>query len=64
MRKCETQEARVRPEDGFRGRNSLTLCGHGRFFSEILPANMLIEAGAPIGHYEVEIEVEAMLETK
>jgi enamine deaminase RidA (YjgF/YER057c/UK114 family) len=32
---------------------------HGRFFSEILPANTLIQAGALIGDYEVEIEAEA-----
>ncbi len=32
---------------------------HRRLFSEILPANTLIEAGALIGDYEVEIEAEA-----
>jgi aryl-alcohol dehydrogenase-like predicted oxidoreductase/enamine deaminase RidA (YjgF/YER057c/UK114 family) len=37
---------------------------HGRFFSEILPANTLIEAGNLIGDYEVEIEAEAVLETQ
>ncbi|WP_137130986.1 aldo/keto reductase [Rhizobium sp. FY34] len=34
---------------------------HGRVFSEILPANTLIEAGALIGDYEVEIEAEAIV---
>lgn len=34
---------------------------HGRFFSEVLPANTLIEAGALVGDYEVEIEAEAIL---
>ena len=34
---------------------------HGRFFSEVLPANTLIEAGALVGEYEVEIEAEAVL---
>jgi aryl-alcohol dehydrogenase-like predicted oxidoreductase/enamine deaminase RidA (YjgF/YER057c/UK114 family) len=37
---------------------------HGRFFSEILPANTLIEAGNLIGDYEVEIEAEAVLEAQ
>jgi aryl-alcohol dehydrogenase-like predicted oxidoreductase/enamine deaminase RidA (YjgF/YER057c/UK114 family) len=35
---------------------------HGRVFGEILPANTLIEAGNLIGDYEVEIEVEAIVE--
>lgn len=35
---------------------------HGRFFSEVLPANTLIEAGALVGDYEVEIEAEAIVE--
>jgi aryl-alcohol dehydrogenase-like predicted oxidoreductase/enamine deaminase RidA (YjgF/YER057c/UK114 family) len=34
---------------------------HGRFFSEVLPANTLIEAGALVGDYEVEIEAEAVV---
>ena len=34
---------------------------HGRFFSEVLPANTLIEAGALVGEYEVEIEAEAVV---
>ncbi|MCM2403656.1 aldo/keto reductase [Rhizobium sp. S153] len=33
---------------------------HGRVFSEVLPANTLIEAGNLIGDYEVEIEAEAV----
>lgn len=37
---------------------------HRRLFSEILPANTLIEAGALIGDYEVEIEAEAVVEGK
>lgn len=37
---------------------------HGRFFSVILPANTLIQAGALIGDYEVEIEAEAVVEGK
>lgn len=37
---------------------------HGRFFSEVLPANTLIQAGALIGDYEVEIEAEAVVEGK
>ncbi|WP_159948739.1 aldo/keto reductase [Rhizobium sp. 18065] len=35
---------------------------HGRFFSDVLPANTMIQAGALIGDYEVEIEAEAMLD--
>ncbi len=35
---------------------------HGRVFGDILPANTLIEAGNLIGDYEVEIEVEAVVE--
>ncbi len=34
---------------------------HGRFFSEVLPANTLIEAGALVGDYDVEIEAEAVV---
>ena len=34
---------------------------HGRFFSEVLPANTLIEAGGLVGEYEVEIEAEAVV---
>jgi enamine deaminase RidA (YjgF/YER057c/UK114 family) len=34
---------------------------HGRVFCEVLPANTLIEAGALVGDYEVEIEAEAVL---
>ena len=34
---------------------------HGRFFSEVLPANTLVEAGALVGDYEVEIEAEAVV---
>ena len=34
---------------------------HGRAFGEILPANTLVEAGALIGDYEVEIEAEAIV---
>lgn len=37
---------------------------HGRFFSNVLPANTLIEAGALVGDYEVEIEAEAMLDSE
>lgn len=36
-------------------------CAHGRFFSEVLPANTLIEAGGLVGEYEVEIEAEAVV---
>lgn len=35
---------------------------HGRVFGEILPANTLIEAGNLIGDYEVEIELEAVID--
>ena len=35
---------------------------HGRVFGEVLPANTLIEAGNLIGHYEVEIELEAVID--
>lgn len=34
---------------------------HGRVFGEILPANTLIEAGALVGDYEVEIEADAIV---
>jgi aryl-alcohol dehydrogenase-like predicted oxidoreductase/enamine deaminase RidA (YjgF/YER057c/UK114 family) len=34
---------------------------HGRVFGEILPANTLVEVGALIGDYEVEIEAEAVV---
>ena len=34
---------------------------HGRYFSQVLPANTLIEAGNLIGDYEVEIEAEAVV---
>jgi aryl-alcohol dehydrogenase-like predicted oxidoreductase/enamine deaminase RidA (YjgF/YER057c/UK114 family) len=33
---------------------------HGRVFSDVLPANTLLQAGDLIGDYEVEIEVEAV----
>lgn len=35
---------------------------HGRVFGEVLPANTLIEAGNLIGYYEVEIELEAVID--
>lgn len=35
---------------------------HGRVFGTVLPANTLIEAGNLIGDYEVEIEVEALID--
>lgn len=35
---------------------------HGRFFSDVLPANTLIEAGGLVGDYEVEIEAEAVVD--
>lgn len=34
---------------------------HGRVFGEILPANTLIQAGALVGEYEVEIEADAVV---
>ena len=34
---------------------------HGRIFGAILPANTLIEAGALVGDYEVEIEADAVM---
>ncbi len=34
---------------------------HGRVFSDIMPANTLVQAGALIGDYEVEIEAEAVV---
>ena len=34
---------------------------HGRVFGTILPANTLIEAGALVGDYEVEIEADAVV---
>ena len=34
---------------------------HGRVFGKILPANTLIEAGALVGDYEVEIEADAIV---
>jgi aryl-alcohol dehydrogenase-like predicted oxidoreductase/enamine deaminase RidA (YjgF/YER057c/UK114 family) len=34
---------------------------HGRVFADILPANTLLQAGALIGDYEVEIEAEAIV---
>jgi aryl-alcohol dehydrogenase-like predicted oxidoreductase/enamine deaminase RidA (YjgF/YER057c/UK114 family) len=34
---------------------------HGRVFADILPANTLLQAGALIGDYEVEIEAEAVV---
>jgi aryl-alcohol dehydrogenase-like predicted oxidoreductase/enamine deaminase RidA (YjgF/YER057c/UK114 family) len=34
---------------------------HGRVFSEIMPANTMIQAGDLIGEYEVEIEAEAVV---
>lgn len=36
---------------------------HGRVFGRILPANTLIEAGALVGDYEVEIEADAIVDT-
>lgn len=35
---------------------------HGRYFGEIRPANTLIQAGALVGGYDVEIEAEAELD--
>ena len=35
---------------------------HGRVFGEVLPANTMIQAGDLIGDYEVEIEVEAVVD--
>jgi enamine deaminase RidA (YjgF/YER057c/UK114 family) len=35
---------------------------HGRVFGDIKPANTLIQAGALIGDYEVEIEAEAVVD--
>jgi len=35
---------------------------HGRYFSRVRPANTLIETSALVGDYEVEIEVEAVVE--
>jgi aryl-alcohol dehydrogenase-like predicted oxidoreductase/enamine deaminase RidA (YjgF/YER057c/UK114 family) len=35
---------------------------HGRVFGEIKPANTLVQAGALVGDYEVEIEVEAVVD--
>lgn len=35
---------------------------HGRVFGDILPANTLIQAGALIGDYEVEIEADAIVD--
>ncbi len=37
---------------------------HGRVFGEVLPANTLIEAGNLIGDYEVEIELEAVIDRR
>jgi aryl-alcohol dehydrogenase-like predicted oxidoreductase/enamine deaminase RidA (YjgF/YER057c/UK114 family) len=37
---------------------------HGRVFSQILPANTLIQAGNLVGDYDVEIEAEAIVETR
>jgi aryl-alcohol dehydrogenase-like predicted oxidoreductase/enamine deaminase RidA (YjgF/YER057c/UK114 family) len=34
---------------------------HGRVFADVLPANTLVQAGALIGDYEVEIEAEAII---
>ena len=34
---------------------------HGRVFGTILPANTLVQAGALVGDYEVEIEAEAVV---
>jgi len=34
---------------------------HGRVFADIRPANTLVEAGALVGDYEVEIEAEAVV---
>ncbi len=34
---------------------------HGRVFADVLPANTLIQAGALVGDYEVEIEAEAIV---
>ncbi|HEY1944281.1 MAG TPA: Rid family hydrolase, partial [Roseiarcus sp.] len=35
---------------------------HGRVFADVLPANTLVQAGALIGDYEVEIEAEAIVD--
>jgi enamine deaminase RidA (YjgF/YER057c/UK114 family) len=35
---------------------------HGRVFGRTLPANTLIEAGALVGDYEVEIEADAVVD--
>lgn len=35
---------------------------HGRVFRDILPANTLVQAGALVGDYEVEIEAEAVVD--
>jgi aryl-alcohol dehydrogenase-like predicted oxidoreductase/enamine deaminase RidA (YjgF/YER057c/UK114 family) len=35
---------------------------HGRVFSEVMPANTMIQAGDLIGDYEVEIEAEAVVD--
>ena len=37
---------------------------HGRIFSEIKPANTLIEVASLIGDYKVEIEAEAVLRSQ
>ena len=34
---------------------------HGRYFSDVLPANTLVVVDSLIGDYEVEIEAEAVL---
>jgi len=34
---------------------------HGRYFSNILPANTLIEIGDLVGHYHLEVEVDAIV---
>ncbi len=35
---------------------------HGRMFGEVMPANTMVQAGDLIGDYEVEIEVEAVVD--
>lgn len=35
---------------------------HGRYFGDIRPANTLLEIAALVGPYEVEIEVEAVVD--
>jgi aryl-alcohol dehydrogenase-like predicted oxidoreductase/enamine deaminase RidA (YjgF/YER057c/UK114 family) len=37
---------------------------HGRVFSDIMPANTMVEAGSLVGDYEVEIEADAVVPDK